>query len=641
MGSSKKQTVGYEYYLGNHLGLCHGPIDRIVRLRWDERDAWIGDSAGGTINVNARDLFGGEKREGGISGNLQFDPGHSTQGFNGYLTSQLGGTVPAFRGIAALALNQMYLGNNPYLKKMDVRASRIHTRQDGIAQWYDAKAQIGGMNTVIADACLAFTARNSDGFASFRALASDGSRVVGVGTANFLTYSDDQGDTWTRVAAPWISEARGIAFGAGVWIAAINAATDGIYRSTDGINWTRPTLGFQGAGFNSVIWAGAYFVAVGGAGVVYHGTADGLTWAKRAGNALPSGWPHQALNAVAFNDGVCVIAGQNQFLATVSVASGFDFTIRTSPVTATFNCAAWSPSENMFYVGGTLARGAVSTDGGSTWTALVIGAAPITACLVTGAEFLVLASGTASTTARYYRKSGGIWADCPIPTANSGEVRGFAFAGEKLVFGGTASFVGNATYLEPPATPCADMNPAHIIRECLTDPDWGMGYAEADVDDDSFTAAADTLHAEQMGISLLWDSQSKIEEFIDLIVQHIDAALYVDNVTGKFTLKLIRSDYDVGTIIELGEGEIERVEGYSRPAFGELINQVTVNYWDQATGQTATTTAHDQALQQMQGGAIGTTVQYPGFTNPRCETCGRYPLRYCHAQSMPRAKRRR
>lgn len=122
------------------------------------------------------------------------------------------------------------------------------------------------------------------------------------------------------------------------------------------------------------------------------------------------------------------------------------------------------------------------------------------------------------------------------------------------------------------------MNPAHIIRECLTDKEWGMGYNEADIDDESFAAAADTLYDEQMGISILWQRENTIEAFVQDIVRHIDAALYVDRRTGKFVLKLIRDDYNPSSLITLGPDQIERVENYRRPAFGDLVNSVTVIY---------------------------------------------------------------
>jgi len=175
--------------------------------------------------------------------------------------------------------------------------------------------------------------------------------------------------------------------------------------------------------------------------------------------------------------------------------------------------------------------------------------------------------------------------------------------------------------LPPPPDPvqgsCADMSPSHIIRECLTDPDWGMGYAESDIDDASFVAAADTLYSEGMGISILWDRENTLEAFVQDIVRHIDAALYVDRSTGKFVLKLIRDDYDPEAIITLGPSEIESVENYRRPAFGELINAVTVNYWSCSTGKQASVGVQEIALVQTQGGTIGTTIEYPGFTNPR------------------------
>ena len=59
------------------------------------------------------------------------------------------------------------------------------------------------------------------------------------------------------------------------------------------------------------------------------------------------------------------------------------------------------------------------------------------------------------------------------------------------------------------------MNPAHIIYECLTDRTWGRGYSSAEIDDASFRAAADTLYAENFGLSILWDQQQDIEAFID------------------------------------------------------------------------------------------------------------------------------
>ena len=160
-----------------------------------------------------------------------------------------------------------------------------------------------------------------------------------------------------------------------------------------------------------------------------------------------------------------------------------------------------------------------------------------------------------------------------------------------------------------------DMNPAHIIRECLTSLDWGMGYTDEDIDDNSFIHAANQLHAEGFGLSLLWDKETAIDKFIQLILSHIDGALFVDRKTGRFTLKLVRDDYDQSALLKLGPHNVGKINDFTRPTIGELTNSVTVQYWDKSTGKNATVSAQDIALAQQQGCVISTTQKYPGITN--------------------------
>jgi hypothetical protein len=317
-GSSKAQTVGYKYFLGMHMVMCHGPVDAVTRIQVDRRTAWTGNQTStGQIQVNAPNLFGGDEREGGIGG-LSFGSGFSlqsngkvdvemglpTQGRNDYLQAQLGADIPAFRRVLGLVLRKVYLGNNPYLKPWSIRAKRIHVRQDGIPQWNDAAADVGG-----------------------------------------------------------------------------------------------------------------------------------------------------------------------------------------------------------------------------------------------------------------------------------------------------------------------DMNPAHIIREILTDPDWGMGYPEEDMDETSFLAAAATLLSEGMGMSILWDKQKSIDDFLSVVLSHIDGSLYIDRSTGKFVLKLARGGYDASTLPLLDEECVARVSDFKRSTVAELTNQVTVIFWDKSTGKDNSVTVQDIALAANQQATVGTTLQYPGFTN--------------------------
>lgn len=304
MGSSKKKvTVGYKYYMGLHMVFSHGPVDKVTKIEMDGKTAWSGNSTGGSISINSPNLFGGEEKEGGVSGTVNLEMGYPTQPPNSYLQSKLGSSIPAFRGVVGMVLRQVYIGMSPYLRRWDIWASRIHVRQEGVPQWYDSKSEVQG-----------------------------------------------------------------------------------------------------------------------------------------------------------------------------------------------------------------------------------------------------------------------------------------------------------------------DMNAAHIIRECLTDTQWGMGYPESDIDEASFQAAADQMHSEGMGLSLLWDKGVQLDDFIGQVLKHIDGSLYVHRTTGKFVLKLARGGYSVESLLQLNEDNVVKITDFKRGTIGELTNSVTVVYWDYNTGKNGSVTVQDIALVAQQGATNGTTVQYPGIT---------------------------
>ena len=143
MGSSRKVTVGYKYYVGMHMALCHGPIDKLIRIRVGGNKAWVGNHTGGALTIDKPGLFGGEKREGGVSGQVDIEMGAPTQGQNSYLASKLGADLlPAFRGVCCAVLRQVYIGLNPYLKDWAWFCQRVFVRSGGAEQWYPAKAAI-------------------------------------------------------------------------------------------------------------------------------------------------------------------------------------------------------------------------------------------------------------------------------------------------------------------------------------------------------------------------------------------------------------------------------------------------------------------------------------------------------------------
>lgn len=181
-----------------------------------------------------------------------------------------------------------------------------------------------------------------------------------------------------------------------------------------------------------------------------------------------------------------------------------------------------------------------------------------------------------------------------------------------------------------------DANPAHIVRECLTDAEWGMGYPEGDIDEDSFHAAALTLYAEGFGLSLLWDKEAALEDFILSVLRHIDGMLFVHPQSGRFHLKLARAEPAGADPVVLDPSNVLRVEEFSRPSWGEVTNQVTVVYRDGATDKEASLTVQDIAAVQLNGGVVATTVHHPGIS--RAELANRVAMRELRQLSNTLAK---
>lgn len=511
-GSSKKVTVGYKYYLGMHMILCHGPVDRILRIRVDGKDAWLGDRNSGSIYVNNPDLFGGESREGGIQGTVDFEPGGPAQGQNSYLVSKLGSMVPAYRGVVGAVLRQVYIGLNPYLKKWAFRVQRIHLRQNGVAQWYYPKAEIKVASN--------FKIRQMFYFA----LDKSGSMETMVGGQSRMRIAKDQlKAVLDAINTLRIDSKVQVDICVVGWSGSTTSMTRYNVQNSDITDLKNFVEGiatvFDGTNFNNAfVSADSFF------------QASATDSRRRAMFFITDGAPEPASSV---DD---------------AVAAHGDLIGRTGAY-------AQNPVDVF----------AVNIDLGDTSYTALIDNTP---------------------------QDG-------IPVVDSADSNALYNAVFFAVMGDSSA-----------------MNPAHIIRECLTDPDWGMGYADTEIDDQSFMAAADQLHREQMGISILWDRQTSIEDFIGEIIKHIDAVLYVDRKTGLFTLKLVRGGYNKASLLHLNEDNIDKIENFTRPAFGELTNSVTVNYWNVATGNDASVTAQDIALQQMQQVTIGTTIQYPGFVDP-------------------------
>lgn len=506
-GKSKKQTVGYKYYLGMHQVLCHGPIDAVTKATVDDRTAWIGISTGGSINVNSPSLFGGNGREGGVSGTIDIMMGGPAQGQNSYLVGQLGNSIPGYRGVVSVVFRQCYLGNNPYLKPWRFRGQRIYKRQNDLAQWYPSRAAIGTLT---------------------------GNHAI------FITL--DVSGSMDQLVAPGVTRlqnAKASLIGVMDYIATYAANTASVDVMVVAWGGTRTSILRRNVGPSDITAIKSFINSRATVGNTdfRQGVADVASFY--------AGAPSDARRTVVFvTDGEPDMGGSP---SAITIATQAQATLFSTPGISSYAFNIDLPN--------------------TTYTAYMDNTPIDGVPVVVGADNTSLLSSI-------------------------------------------QSVLGNAL----------DMNPAHMIRECLTDPDWGMGYLDSDVEDSTFQSCANRLVIEGLGMSLLWDKSIIIDAFIQEVVKHIDAALYVSRSTGKFCLKLIRADYDENTLLHLDESNIARIEDPSRASFGELTNSVTINYWDAITGKDASLTVTDTALVQVQGAVINVPVQYPGFTNARNAT---------------------
>lgn len=178
------------------------------------------------------------------------------------------------------------------------------------------------------------------------------------------------------------------------------------------------------------------------------------------------------------------------------------------------------------------------------------------------------------------------------------------------------------------------MNPAHIIVQAITDPEWGDGWPVSMIGA-SFTAAADRLYAESFGMCLPWNRQGDVWDFVGTICDHIGGIVYNDPRTGLFELQLLRGGYDVESL-PLFETDDDAVERFQRAGYGAMVNEITVVYRDWQTNTDGSVTVQNLACVQAQGGVLSDTRQYPGL--PTAELAARVAQRDVLASSTPLAR---
>lgn len=142
-GSSKRVTVGYDYYMDAHAVVQSNGADKVSEIIYGERTAWSGNvTQNQDIYINNPNLFGGRNREGGVQGAVSIMFGRADQARNPYLEAYQG-PCPAYRGVLSLVFKRfMWSSMNPYFKSIWVRSTNIFRGWKNDTPWYPEKATI-------------------------------------------------------------------------------------------------------------------------------------------------------------------------------------------------------------------------------------------------------------------------------------------------------------------------------------------------------------------------------------------------------------------------------------------------------------------------------------------------------------------
>jgi len=166
-----------------------------------------------------------------------------------------------------------------------------------------------------------------------------------------------------------------------------------------------------------------------------------------------------------------------------------------------------------------------------------------------------------------------------------------------------------------------DANPIWMLYEALTNNVWGCGVDPADefegIDDASFQSAASQVAAEGLGASYILQESMQFPRFADMILRHVDGVLYREPTNGKWTVKLIRDDYDPANLPILDETNIIEVQEFGTDVSGNLRDVVRIKFADRTKQyKESVATFRNPAVRAIQGYSSAVELDFPMVRDP-------------------------
>jgi hypothetical protein len=555
MGKGGKPKIEVtQYYMSEHLGVCVGPPDALLQVKIKEKQAWVGEATElSAETISQSELFGGIKKEGGAVGTMTWLPGEADQVLHDELAQKLG-------------------------------------RADG--------QDCPGFRGL---ASLFFTGSNGRGFY----WTANAPYLPGVwATVRRILKRSDGSEQWypekARILSGYVivEDSTDIDVSGDQFEQTLGVAGDPIDFDMPGFPGSVPPAGSMVV---IVVSSGRYPLDTGSFHAAPEGyepltdlyTAESILAdaAVRAYYKFMGDTPDTSFTPAEVED----TGARNAYL--ILVLEDVDPAVFASEVVeesgvgpATYHPADIVIGDDAIEVGDI--GGTAGLNHYVFWSMALLSAS--------GAQALPIVVGGQVTGGGASESAGNLVEYREVETDSSSGTR---HARSMALWGEPVELVTGD-----------DMNPAHIIRECLTDTMYGMGTPAAALDDDSFTDAADTLYAEGFGLSILWTRQISVQDFIQEVLDHIQAVLFTDPATGLLTLKLIRGDYEAASLPELTPDNCAVMQ-FSRKLWGEITNEVVVTWTNPENEQEETVTAQDLASIAMQGGVVSDSRNYYGVRN--------------------------
>lgn len=168
--------------------------------------------------------------------------------------------------------------------------------------------------------------------------------------------------------------------------------------------------------------------------------------------------------------------------------------------------------------------------------------------------------------------------------------------------------------LESNGKPIFAMNPAHMLYEINTNPEWGRGMPPEVINENSYINAANQLCDERFGLCIPWFRQEGIKDFIPVIINHIGAVQYIDRSTGQLTLRLIRADYvEADLPLYTPDTGLLAIEDDDASGEDTAYNEIIVKGFDPTTKEAIALRYHNLASIDALGEIISNTVEYNGL----------------------------